>query len=91
LEKKQIEELVIGRHNPIDSPISPIAFISCTGDDAQVEWMKELEEKAKFCSEYDDYDDEKREVLGDQGEAMPYTIFMWSRERMKNDHYEKML
>jgi hypothetical protein len=70
MEQKQVEELVINRQNPINTPIT---FLSCTGDDEQVEWMKELEEKALFCSEYDDYEDEKREVLGDQGEAMPFT------------------
>jgi hypothetical protein len=36
--------------------------------------MKDLEEKAKFCAEFDDLEDEKREVLRDQGEALPYTL-----------------
>jgi hypothetical protein len=59
-----IETLIIYRINPIDNPIT---FLSCTGDDAQVEWMKELEEKAEYCAEYDDFNDESKEVLRDQG------------------------
>lgn len=35
--------------------------------------MKELEEAADFCSESDDYEDERAEVIGDQGAAFPFT------------------
>jgi hypothetical protein len=35
--------------------------------------MKDLEEKAPYTSEYDDYEDEKKEVLGEQGDELPYT------------------
>ena len=36
--------------------------------------MKECEEIAPFCAEYDDYEDESREVLKDQGKAFPYSF-----------------
>ena len=38
-----------------------------------VEWMKDVEEAAPYCSEADDYDDEAREVLRDQGAALPFS------------------
>ncbi len=38
-----------------------------------VEWMKDIEEAAPYCSEADDYDDEAREVLRDQGAALPFS------------------
>ena len=41
--------------------------------DEDVEWMKDLEEVAPYCSEYDDYHTEAGEVLRDQGAAMPYS------------------
>ncbi|KAL7496530.1 hypothetical protein ACHAWT_007042 [Skeletonema menzelii] len=42
--------------------------------DDQVEWMKTTEEKAPYCAEFDDYLDEAREVLRDQGNAFPYSF-----------------
>lgn len=35
--------------------------------------MVQVEEKAPFTSEVDDYHDEKREVIHDQGNGFPYT------------------
>lgn len=37
----------------------------------------QVEEKAAFCSEVDDYGDESREVKKDQGDAFPYTKGLW--------------
>jgi hypothetical protein len=37
----------------------------------------QIEETAPFTSELDDYQDEKREVLADQGTAFPYTRGFW--------------
>eukprot|EP00934_Nitzschia_sp_Nitz4_P002141 Nitzschia sp. Nitz4//scaffold52_size167869//163227//163685//NITZ4_002299-RA/size167869-exonerate_protein2genome-gene-0.33-mRNA-1//1//CDS//3329554104//2141//frame0 len=50
-----------------------MTFISCTNEDAQVEWMKDAEEVVAYCSESDDFSDESAEVLRDQGAALPYT------------------
>jgi hypothetical protein len=47
--------------------------MSCTSNDADTEWMKQCEEKAPYCSEFDDYGDESREILKDQGDAFPYS------------------
>jgi len=52
---------------------NPITFISCTNEDEAVEWMKDAEEVAPYCSESDDYSDEAQEVKRDQGIALPYT------------------
>mmetsp|Transcript_27581 Transcript_27581/g.92234 ORF Transcript_27581/g.92234 Transcript_27581/m.92234 type:complete len:463 (-) Transcript_27581:528-1916(-) len=65
-----IKRLVMDRPNPEQHPIT---FISCTNDDAAVEWMKDVEEVAPFVSELDDYEDEAREVLRDQGYGFPFT------------------
>ena len=35
--------------------------------------MKELEEVALFCAEFDDYEAEKKEVKSDQGQVFPYS------------------
>jgi len=62
--------MIINRERP---HLNPITFVSCTDATDQVEWMKKLEEKAPFCSESDDYDEELKEVRGDQGESFPYS------------------
>lgn len=50
-----------------------MTFISCTNEDDQVEWMKDAEEVAPYCSESDDFHDEAAEVLRDQGPALPFS------------------
>ena len=60
-----------------DPERNPLTLISCTNVDSECEWMKEVEEKAKFCSEVDDYGDESREVKKDQGDGFPYTKGLW--------------
>ena len=52
---------------------NPITCISCYEDDTQVEWMKQLEEKAPYVSEYHDYIAERAEIQRDQGLGMPFT------------------
>ena len=68
---RQIEHMLVYRPNPERNPFT---FMSCTGNDADVEWMKECEERAPYCSEFDDYGDESREILKDQGKAFPYSF-----------------
>lgn len=68
---KQIRDMIIYRPAPHDNPFT---FMSCTDEDSQVEWMKVTEEKAPYCAEFDDYHDEAREVLKDQGNAFPYSF-----------------
>ena len=41
--------------------MNPITFISCTNEDAAVEWMKDAEEVCPYCSESDDFVDEANE------------------------------
>jgi len=65
-----IIQLVLNRENPEGNPIT---FISCTNEDEAVEWMKDCEEIAPYCSESDDFRDEADEVLRDQGKALPFS------------------
>ena len=69
--RRQIEHMLVYRPNPERNPVT---FMSCTGNDADVEWMKECEERAPYCSEFDDYGDESREILKDQGISFPYSF-----------------
>ena len=50
--QNRIQTLCLNRNDPASNPIT---FLSCTNDDSAVEWMKNVEEIAPYCSEYDDY------------------------------------
>jgi len=70
MAQKEITRMLVQRPNPEGNPMT---FISCTNEDDQVEWMKDAEELAPYCSESDDFADEAREVLRDQGMALPFS------------------
>jgi hypothetical protein len=65
-----IVQIVTNRERPQDNPIT---LVSCTNEDSEVEWMKQLEEAAPYTSEVDDFEDERREVQEDQGIVFPFT------------------
>lgn len=67
---QQIAQLLVHRAEPSRNPFT---FMSCTNNDEDVEWMKDCEEVAPYCSEFDDYEDESREIIKDQGKAFPYS------------------
>lgn len=69
--KAEIVRLLMNRQNPQGNPMT---FLSCTGDDDQVEWMKDAEEVISYCAECDDFNDEADEVHKDQGTALPFTV-----------------
>jgi hypothetical protein len=69
-----VAQLILMRQFPERNPLT---LMSCTDEDEEVEWMKQIEESAPFTAEIDDYQDEKREVLHDQGTAFPYTRGFW--------------
>lgn len=69
-----VSNLIQTRANPDRNPLT---LMSCTNEDQEVEWMKEIEEYAPFVSELDDYCDERDEVMGDQGSAFPFTRGFW--------------
>jgi hypothetical protein len=69
--KEEIIKLLRNRSNPEGNPMT---FLSCTDDDAQVEWMKDAEEIIPYCSECDDFKDEAAEVYKDQGVALPFSF-----------------
>lgn len=68
--QQEITRMLVNRPNPEGNPMT---FISCTNEDDQVEWMKDAEEVAPYCSESDDFKDEAEEVLRDQGAALPFS------------------
>jgi hypothetical protein len=65
-----IVQVVTNRERPQDNPIT---LVSCTNEDSEVEWMKQLEEAAPYTSEVDDFQDERREIQEDQGIVFPFT------------------
>ena len=71
---QKVSELIQFRRNP---QANPLTLISCTDEDMEVEWMKQVEETAAFCAEIDDFNDESKEVMRDQGPAFPYTKGYW--------------
>jgi hypothetical protein len=70
MAQQQIVKMLVNRPDPAGNPMT---FVSCTNEDEQVEWMKDAEEIAPYCSEYDDFRDEAAEILKDQGAALPYS------------------
>jgi len=71
---KQVADLIKFRKNPDRNPVT---LMSCTNEDDESEWMKRVEELAPYCSELDDFSDEKTEVEKDQGVGFPYTKGIW--------------
>jgi len=69
--KAEIVKLLFNRQNPEGNPMT---FLSCSNEDAQVEWMKDAEEMVSYCAEFDDFDDEAKEVYRDQGAALPFSF-----------------
>ncbi len=67
-------DLVRNRKNPQNSPLT---LLSCSNVDSDTEWLKELEEKAPFTAELDDFISERREVEHDQGPTFPYSRGFW--------------
>lgn len=67
---ESIIQLLLQRSSPESNPIT---FVSCTNEDEAVEWMKDAEEIAPFCSESDDFNDEAREIMKDQGVGLPFS------------------
>ena len=71
---QQIAQLIKHRRDPSRNPFT---FMSCTNEDSQVEWMKDCEELAPYCSEFDDFKDESLEIIKDQGKALPYSYGLY--------------
>lgn len=80
----KLKELILTRNNPKENALT---FMSCTNNDKETEWMKELDEVEprfvngvkieNYISEIDDFNDERDEVLAKQGVGFPYTKGMW--------------
>ena len=54
-----------------------LTLISCTNNDEETAWMKQVDNDATWVAELDDYQDEKVEVVKKQGTALPYTRGLW--------------
>lgn len=69
----QVKAVIANR----DTAMHPLTLVSCTEDDRECAWMKDIEEKVRDTSEIDDFESERKEVLHDQGNAFPYTRGFW--------------
>lgn len=69
-----IQDLFCNRKNPMRTPTH---LISCTEQDAKVQWMSNLEKLAPFTNETNDYETEKENVRMAQGDAFPYTLGLY--------------
>lgn len=72
--KSKISELITNRKNPSNTPIS---LLSCSDNNDDTDWLKEVEEVADFCSELDDFLSERKEVEKDQGPVFPFSRGFW--------------
>ncbi len=72
--QEAITQMLKDRPVPQDNPVT---LISCSETASDVKWMKEAEETADYCSEYDDFQEEVREVAKDQGDVFPFTFGMY--------------
>lgn len=73
-EIRQIKDLLFQRTNPGNNPFT---FLSLSEDHP---WMHEIEEEAEnkyFVAAVPDYNDEKNEVLKNQGKNFPYPKGLW--------------
>ncbi len=70
----EVSELIAKRFDPKSNPL---ALITCTNDNKMSKWMKKIEEDADYVSEIDDFKQERKEVLKDQGPAFPFTKGFW--------------
>jgi hypothetical protein len=70
-------KLVLNRKRKDHLKDFPITFVSCTNDDKQTEWMKNIDEMGPYIAEVDDFEDEGNEVMRKQGEFFPYTRGIW--------------
>ncbi|MBA3660321.1 MAG: hypothetical protein H0W64_01190 [Gammaproteobacteria bacterium] len=71
---QQISELIITRANP---QMNPITLNSCSNNDAEVAWLKKVDEDAPFTAEIDNFKAEMQEVQNDQGQAFPFSRGFW--------------
>lgn len=74
---RTIDEVKLLIKNRAHPEMNPLSLMSCTNNDDESKWMKEIEEDAPYTSELDDFVSEQKEVLGDQGQAFPFTRGFW--------------
>ena len=68
-EIAKITQLVMSR-NP---SLHPLTFVSCTDNDDDTQWMKDVDEKALQTAELDSYEDEATEVRKKHGPVFPFS------------------
>lgn len=55
----------------------PLTLLSCTEDDNEVAWMKEIDKTCSFVAEIDDFETCKKEFQEIHGKFFPYTKGLW--------------
>lgn len=73
-EIARVKALINQRLNPKSKPL---VMVSCTNEDEHTKWMKIVEKEGPSVSETDDYNDEKEEVIANQGKRFPYNKGLW--------------
>lgn len=66
---EQFKQMVIARPTPENHAI---LFGSCSDKEADIAWMKGLDNNARFVGEIDDFKSEAKEVSDAQGESLPF-------------------
>jgi hypothetical protein len=66
---ERVTRLILSRPNP---KANPLTLISCTNDTQATTWMKEIEGRAPYVSELDDFVEEQKEVLNSQGKGFVF-------------------
>ena len=57
--------------------LNPLTLISCTNNNAEVDYFRMIDESAPMVAEIDDFNEEKKEVASKQGHAFPFTKGLW--------------
>ncbi|MBA3661135.1 MAG: hypothetical protein H0W64_05385 [Gammaproteobacteria bacterium] len=73
--KEDVKSLVMNRN----ASRNPINFITCTGDNAEVQWIKDIDqdESKQLVAEIDDFVTESAEVLKSHGPKFPFSRGLW--------------
>lgn len=71
---EKVSDLILRRMNP---KAHPLTFITCTENDDEAQWMKDIEGEADYVAELDDFITERKEVSDAQGPAFPFTRGFW--------------
>lgn len=68
-----LKKIILDRN----AQMNPLTFMSCTDQDKETNWMKQMDNLAPLAAEIDDFRSERREVLENQGAGLPFSKGFW--------------